>query len=112
MTLAQQGLSLAHIAAEAPDAATLRLLLERGIKMDAQDYQGNSPIHWATEIGRLDIVKLLVEEAGVDLRLRNARGMSPLDLAASYGHLEIVRYLIEERGMDPTEADAGVRPPM
>ena len=103
-----QGTSLAHIAAMAPDTAILRLLMERGIRLNVRDKHGNHPIHWAAMEGRLDNLKLLVEEAGVDLWLRDAPGMSSLDLAAHYGHLEIVRYLIEERGMDPTEADAEV----
>ena len=64
--LAQQGLSLAHFAAMAPDAATLRFLMEVGIGLDVRDNDGNYPIHLAVNEGRLDNVKLLVEEAGVD----------------------------------------------
>ena len=40
--------------------------MERGIKLDVRDKQGRHPIHWAAVHGRLDNVKLLVEEAGVD----------------------------------------------
>ena len=105
---ALQGASVAHFAAMATDTATLRLLMEWGIRLDVRDHKGKSPIHLAAGRGHLDSVKLLVEEAGVDLWLRDAPGMSSLDLAAHYGHLEIVRYLIEERGMDPSEADAEV----
>ena len=92
----------------APATATLRLLMERGIKLDVRDKHGNHPIHWAASRGRLDSVKLLIEEARVNPKQRNAEGLSPLHIAASNGHLEIVRYLVEERGMDPTEVDAKV----
>ena len=103
-----QGFNLAQFATIAPDAAILRLLMERGIGLNVRDKQGNCPIHLAARRGRLDSVKLMVEEAGVNLKQRNAEGLSPLDLAANNGHLEVARYLIEERGMDPTEADAQV----
>ena len=103
-----KGTSLAHIAAMAPDTAILRLLMERGIRLNVRDKHGNNPIDWAASRGRLDSVKLLIEEAGVNPKQRNAEGLSPLHLAASNGHLEIVRYLIEERGMNPSEADAEV----
>ena len=106
--LALQGAGLGHCAAIAPDAVILRLLMERGIKLDIRDHQGSSPVHWAAREGRPDNLKLLIEEAGVDPKQRNNGGLSPLHLAASNGHLEIVRYLIEERGMDPTEVDAEV----
>ena len=101
-------MNLAQFAVAAPDAAILRLLLERGIRLNVRDKNGNLPIHWAATKGQLACLKLLVEEAGVDPRLRNARGMSSLDLAACNGHLEVVRYLIEERGMDPSEVNAQV----
>ena len=108
LPLALQGISLGHFAAIAPDATMLRLLMERGIKLDIRNVWGNQPIHGAASRGRLDSVKLLIKEAGVNHKQRNAEGLSPLDLAACSGHLEIVRYLIEERGMDPTEVDAQV----
>ena len=108
LPLALQGASLGHFAAVAPDTAILRLLMERGVRLGVQDHQGSSPVHWAAGSGRLDSVKLLIEEAGVDPKQRNNGGLSPLHLAASNGHLEIVRYLIEERGMDPTEIDGAV----
>ena len=105
-----QGTSLAHIAAMAPDTAILRLLMERGIRLNVRDKHGNHPIHWAAMEGRLDNLKLLVEEAGVNPKQRNAEGGSPLDIAAVQGLLPIVRYLIEERGMDPTRVHAKVCP--
>ena len=106
--LALQAATVVHFAAVAPDAATLRLLMERGVRLEVRDKEGSRPIHLAAGRGRLDSVKLLVEEAGVNHKQRNAEGLSPLDLAASNGHLEIVRYLVEERGMDPTEVNAQV----
>ena len=108
LPLALQGASLGHFAAIAPDAVMLRMLMERGIRLNIRDKKGNHPIHWAAREGRPGSVKLLVEEAGVDPKQRNAKELSPLDLAACTGHLEIVRYLIEERGMDPSEADTQV----
>ena len=103
-----QGATVAHFAAMASDTAILRLLMERGIRLDVRDHKGNSPIHWAARAGRLENLKLLVEEAGVNPKQRNAEGGSPLDLAAYYGHLPLVQYLIEVRGMDPTKVNKEV----
>ena len=103
-----QGATVVHFAAMATDTATLRLLTERGVRLGVQDHQGSSPVHWAAGSGRLDSVKLLVEEAGVDPKQRNDERLSPLDIAACAGRLEVARYLIEERGIDPSEVDAQV----
>ena len=86
--LALQGATVVHFAAMATDMATLRLLMERGIRLDVRDHKGNSPMHEAASRGRLDSVKLLVEEAGVNPKQRDAEGLSPLDLAAYNGHLD------------------------
>ncbi len=53
----------------------------------------------AASFGKLDIVKMLVEEMGVDL---NARGGSvydggPLYVAASEGHTDVARYLLDHK---------------
>ena len=112
LPLALQGASLGHFAAEAPDAAMLRLLMERGIKLDVRDKQGNRPIHWAAKEGLLDNLKLLVEEAGVEVWLQEKDMRSTLDHAACSGSVPIVRYLIEERGMDPTQVNKEVCLPL
>ena len=61
----------------------------------------NTPLHWASEYGHLDIVKYLVEERNCDVMYRNKNGDIPLHSAAIGGCVNTVQYLISERGCDP-----------
>jgi len=56
----------------------------------------NLALWTAAERGRLDVVRLLVDECGADPF--SAEGMA-LCRAALEGHLEVVRYFIEELGL-------------
>ena len=61
----------------------------------------NTPLHWASLYGHLDIVRYLVEEQQCDVKCRNKHENTPLHDAAMGGRLDIVQYLISERGCDP-----------
>ena len=66
-----------------------------------EDEQKNSPLHWASAFGHLDIVRYLVEEVNCGTECKSRNGNTPLHHAATRGGLEIVKYLINERGCDP-----------
>ena len=61
----------------------------------------NTPLHWASQYGHLDIVRYLVEERNCDVMCRNKYENTPLHLAALGGRLDVAQYLISERGCDP-----------
>ena len=74
---------MTHLAAAAPSARVLRLLLKGQVHLNVLDANGKHPIHWAARYQRLDNVRLLVEEAGIDPDLKTRRlGLSPLMEAA------------------------------
>ena len=85
----------------AGDLVALKWLVASG-QVSVNGQRDRTSLHLAAALGRLEMVRYLVEEAGADLRVRDDKGSTFLDLAANNGRLEIVRYLIEERGMDPT----------
>jgi ankyrin repeat protein len=72
-----------------------------------------TPLFFAAGHGKLDIVKMLVEDYGVDPNkgrpidisstpdARSLDGASPLLVAAKMGHLPIVKYLMECAGAAP-----------
>ncbi len=43
------------------------LVEDKGADAKAADKYGYTPLHWAAENGRLDVVKYLVEEKGADV---------------------------------------------
>ncbi|MDN5247855.1 MAG: ankyrin repeat domain-containing protein [Wolbachia endosymbiont of Tyrophagus putrescentiae] len=56
---------------------------------------GDSTIHIVASLGRLDMLKYLVNKKGANFYTRNCNRMTPLHYAASNGNLDVVEYLIE-----------------
>jgi ankyrin repeat protein len=69
----------------------VKLLLESGADVNKVCTDGESPLHYATERNRLELVKLLVA-AGANLNLE-FRGKTALAIAKEEKHTEIARYL-------------------
>jgi 26S proteasome non-ATPase regulatory subunit 10 len=81
------------------------MLLQAGAPASASDCTGSQPLHRAAGTGRLDLVKLLVEEAGAGIDVRDGSGASPLLVAAVGGHAACAVYLAS-KGAD-VEAEDG-----
>ena len=71
-----------------------RLAMQKQKGCDQADYDGRCALHLASCSGRLDVVKLLVEELGSSLDLTDRWGGTPLDDAEREGHSSVVEYLI------------------
>ena len=65
-------------------------------KINAQDKEGNYPLHHAAGKGELELAKQLVSQ-GADINAKNNVGETPLHLASYNGHLELVKYLVSEK---------------
>ena len=85
LALAAVGGELSAI--EAADLATL----------DAQDDTGNTPLIWASDAGRIDVVKAIVAKGG-DVNKAGFIGNTALARAARQGHTEIARTLLSAPG--------------
>jgi ankyrin repeat protein len=79
-------------------------LLERGADVNAQDNDGDAPLHGAAQNGNVGIIDMLIDN-GADVNLKNKQGGTPLMWAAVFGHEDAARRLIE-RGADPSLKDA------
>lgn len=89
------GLTAAHLAAEAGHVEALRLLLARGAPVDAADADGWTPLHLAALGGHAAAAQaLLAAGATVDARssLPETRA---LIVAAELGHVDVVRALLD-----------------
>jgi ankyrin repeat protein len=81
----------------------VKKLLERGANVNAQDNDGDAPLHGAAQNGNVELIDLLIDK-GADPNLKNKLGGTPLMWAAVYGHEDAARWLIEH-GADPSLKD-------
>lgn len=59
------------------------ILLEKGVKMDSIDKSGHTPLFFACQKGRKDIVDMLLK-AGANKDYEDPNGRTPLFLGASW----------------------------
>jgi ankyrin-2 len=76
--------TLLHFAAQEGVVESARLLLNKGVKVDAVDNKGQTPLHVAAMLGRADMVRLLLAW-GADVNAKNKRGKTPRAFADSIG---------------------------
>lgn len=61
--------------------------------MEQVDIRGETPLHWASRQGHLEVASLLVEKYGCDYNSYIPRKLgTPYDLAKSGGHKRLVEY--------------------
>jgi ankyrin repeat protein len=80
------------------DGSVLRLLLEHGADLNAQNRVGRTPLHRASFNGAVEVVRLLLEH-GADVEAKNIVGGTALQEAADRGHGEVVE-LLREHGAE------------
>lgn len=112
--------SLVH-AARRGDLNEIRVLLELGpigivpdrhrqkanMLLNARDFQGYAPLHWAAENGLVPVAKTLLD-AGAAPSPEDVRRSTPLHLAVRHGFYELVELLVQ-RGADPASRDIAGR---
>jgi ankyrin repeat protein len=82
--LERPGWTPLHYAATGPNAAIVRLLLERGAYVEPRSPNGSTPLMMAARYGSEEAVKALLA-AGADAGLRNQRDMDAAEFARSAG---------------------------
>ena len=72
----------------------VRAALDKGAKVDSEDYDGGTPLIFAVSRKRIDVVRLLIER-GADVNHRNQAGWTALMYAANYIEPRSARLLLE-----------------
>ena len=70
------------------------LVNEHSQDVNSRDFNDATPLHLASEIGRLEVARTLIEH-GARVSARNKDGWTPLHLASQEGRLEVAHMLIE-----------------
>ena len=91
------------------DTEALRMLLEAGADVSAQDWEGSTLLHLAASKGNVAAIRMLLE-AGADVNAQDQEGNTPLHLAASGGNVAATRMLLKA-GADPEICDYDDRLP-
>ena len=84
-------------ASEICDVKELTLLIERGAKVELQDQNGDTALHYAARAEKktsANFCKLLT--AGASLLCENSHGLTPLLEASNRGNIEIVECVIKQ----------------
>jgi ankyrin repeat protein len=90
-----------HIAAIQNDIGLVKELLADGADPNVFEEERGSPLHWAAEKGRIDVVKELLKHPDIDPNIRDKDGRTALSLAVSENKKEIVEVLLAH-GANPS----------
>ncbi|KAL8692205.1 MAG: hypothetical protein Q9218_002736 [Villophora microphyllina] len=67
-----------------------------GLNLDLRNKAGNTPLHWASMNGHLEVVKLLVDR-GADVWIKNEAGHNAMFDAEVAGKEEVVAWLLSQQ---------------
>ena len=95
-----------HEAAAHNRTEIMKLLIERGADVDAQDNTGATPLHLAATRQSHDAINILLD-AGASIDPTNIAGLTPLNHAKDASSWRTCRLLIE-RGANPLKAFTGL----
>src|SRR6185503_15257433 len=91
-------------AIKAGDAAHVRALIDKRVDVNVGQQDGTTPLHWAVDRDRPDIVQMLIR-AGANVKAANRYGATPLWLALVNGNPKTIAMLLEG-GADAGSANA------
>ncbi|MBS9528960.1 ankyrin repeat domain-containing protein [Wolbachia pipientis] len=97
----EKGRTALHYAVE---VKTVRLLIEKGVDVNAADVRGHTALHLAITEKRLETVRELIESGGNVNAEEYGNKCTPLHLACMVGEKEIVEELVKA-GAEIEQAD-------
>jgi len=90
----------------------VRKLLNNGVNINEADQYGETPLHYASQEGHTEVVKVLLATAGIKVNKSDQWGQTPLGTASREGHAEAVKVLLDAPGIKVNKADNNGRTPL
>ncbi len=91
------------------DLDKIKRLLSEGANVNAKDYYGKTPLHYAVDKGYLNIAKYLISK-GANVNAKDDYGWTPLYYAFFDANLDMVKYLISKGANVNAKDDYGKTP--
>ncbi|KAL4879231.1 ankyrin repeat-containing domain protein [Aspergillus karnatakaensis] len=91
-----------HFSAYHPEV--LKICVDRGVELEAQDSEGRTPLHWAAIHGKVECAQLLVD-AGVNINAQATTSVTALLMAVQNNHYDTFVFLLS-RGANPNLTDS------
>ena len=92
------------------DLTAVKSIIDGGVNVNAVDKDGFTPLHWAPENNRLDIVNYLIAK-GADVNAGTTKDrLTPLHLAVAAKAKDIVRALLDNGAIVNVGAESGITP--
>jgi ankyrin repeat protein len=82
------GATVLHVAAENGHVPAVELLLDKGARINAVDFQGRTPLILAAQKGHKPVVSLLLRR-GAHPKVKDYSGKTAADWAAFFGHDDV-----------------------
>jgi len=94
--------TILHLAIQCAELPVVEYVLSNGagsIDLNARDKDGNTPLHIASNQGRTQVVRLLLEQKDINDAIANYQGRLPIDVSKNpdiFQHLQLARSLFTE----------------
>ena len=75
---------------------TIEILLKKKAQPNVQNkFSGFTPLHWLARYGKIEAVKMLLEDTNAKEYIPDNRGFRPIDYAGKFNHQEVILKLID-----------------
>ena len=88
----------------------IKLLLSKGVNINAKGYDGRTPLHRAAITSPEDTIAFLLSQ-GANINAKNDQGWTPLHYAAAHSSLSVVKLLVEKGASLNVRGDATMSTP-
>ena len=100
-------LSLLMLASEDGYSEVCKILINKGAKLDLQDFYGETALLIASQRGRTEVVKVLLDK-GAKLDLRDNDNETALMMASEKGHKDVCKILLDKGAKLDLQTNSGV----